>query len=134
MPFSDSRSTQTMPDQIKLYLASLLGISQRPDPDGSGKHRYIHVPLFIDAESMEVAEGEACVEANRLFPTAQGFHLRHITVRPVTDVEYLRLLQLSQQGLLTNNEPGEQGVEFLCSESDVDPEDDVIFEFGKPAS
>lgn len=123
-----------MPDQIKLYLASLLGISKEPDPDGSEKHRHIHVPLFINAESMEIAEEEACVEANRLFPRAQGFHLRHIAVRPVTEVEYLRLLQLSQLGLLTNNEPAEQGVEFLCSESDIDPEDSVIFEFGKPAS
>jgi hypothetical protein len=123
-----------LPEQIKLYLASLLGISERPDPAGSEKHRYIHVPLFIDAQSMETAEEEACIEANRLFPKGEGFHLRHIAIRPITEAEYLRLLQFSQLGLLTNDEPPEQGAEFLCSEAGVDPEESVIFEFGKPAN
>jgi hypothetical protein len=123
-----------MSDQVKLYVGSLLGLSKTPDPDGSKKHRYIHVPLFIDAESMEVAEEEACVEANRLFPEGQGFYLKHIAIRPVTEAEYLRLLQLSTLGLLASNEPHEQGVEFLCSEADIDPEDSIVFEFDKPAN
>ncbi len=123
-----------MSDQVKLYIASLLGISKQPDPEGSEKHRYIHVPLFIDAESMEVAEEEACVEANRLFSKGQGFYLRHIAIRPVTEAECIRLLQLSQMGLFTNNEPAEQGAEFLCSESEIDPEDSIVFEFDKPAN
>jgi hypothetical protein len=123
-----------MSDHVKLYVASLLGLSKNPDPDSSKKHLYIHVPVFIAAESMEIAEEEACIEANRLFSKAEGFHLRHITIRPITEAECIRLLQFSQSGLLTNNEPPEQGAEFLCSESDLDPEDSMIFEFDKPAN
>jgi len=123
-----------MSDRNKLYLVSILGISLQADPTGSDKQvgRYIHVPLLMDAQSIENAEEEACIQANRLFSKELGFQTRHIAVQPIPQEEYLRLLQLSHLGLLAvSGEPVEQAVEFLCSEYIPDPDDTVILEFSK---
>lgn len=120
---------------MKLYLASILGLSKRADSPGEEKkHRYIHIPSLIEGESIEDAEEEACVLANNLFLKRQGFYLKHITLKPITEAEYLLLLRYAHSGLITNNELPEQGVEFNCDEADIDPEDLTIIEFDKPSS
>ena len=126
-----------MSDQNKLYLISLLGITLRADPSGSEKQvaRYVHVPLLMDAQSIEIVEEEACIQANRLFSKEHGFQTRHIAIQPVPREQYLRLLQLSHLSLLASSEePVEQAVEFLCGEDSSDPDDTVIFEFNKLVS
>lgn len=124
-----------MSDRNKLYLVSILGISKRAeDPTQPDKEvgRYIHVPLLIVEQSIDNAEEEACVQANRMFHKDYGFITRHIVVQPIPAEAYLRFLQLSHLGMLADSsEPVEQPVEFLCSLEEPDPDDDVIFEFGK---
>lgn len=120
---------------MKLYLVSILGLSERADVAGEEKkNRYIHIPSFIEADSIEDAQEEACVLANNLFLKRQGFYRKHITIKPVTEEEYLLLLHYAHSGLITDNELPEQKVAFLCDEADIDPEDLMIFEFDKPSS
>ncbi len=119
---------------MKLYLASILGLSKRADlPGEKEKHRYIHIPSLIDAESIDDAEEEACVLANNLFSKRQGFYLKNITIKPITEEEYLLLLRYAHAGLITHDETPEQAVEFNCDEADPDPEELTIFEFDKPS-
>lgn len=122
-----------MSDRQKLYLASILGISKRADdPTRPGEEvgRYIHVPLLIIEDSIDNAEEEACVQANRMFTKELGFITKHIALQPIPPEAYLHLLQLSHQGLLADSdEPVETPVEFLCSLEEPDP--DVILELGK---
>ena len=120
-----------MSDRTKLYLVSILGISKRPDVPGEKPvSRYVHVPLLVDAECIDDAEDAACVEANKLFPPDLGFQTRHIAVKPIPPEEYIRFLQLANEGkLATNEEPAEQAVHFLCSLDD--PEETWIEEFNK---
>jgi hypothetical protein len=76
-----------------------------------------------------------CIQATRLFSEAHGHKTRHIMVKPIPPEGYLRLLQLSHLGLLAaSDEPVEQAVEFMCSLDTFDPDDNVVFEFGKLAS
>lgn len=124
-----------MSDRQKLYIVSILGISKRvDDPTRPGKEvcRYIHVPLLIVETSIDNAEEEACVQANRMFSENLGFTTKNITVQPIEPAAYLHLVQLSYQGLLADSdEPVEQGTYFECSLEEPDPDNDVILEFGK---
>lgn len=124
-----------MSDRQKLYIVSILGISKHTDdPTKPGKEvgRYIHVPLLIIETSLDNAEEEACVQANRMFPESLGFKTKHITVQPIDPAAYLHLVQLSQQGLLADSdEPVEQGTYFDCSLEEPNADDNVILEFGK---
>jgi hypothetical protein len=124
-----------MSDRNKLYLVSILGISRRAeDPTQPDKQvgRYIHIPMLIIEQSIDNAEEEACVQANRMFSKELGFVAKHIAVQPMPPEAYLQILQLSHQGLLADSdEPVEQAVYFECSLAEPDPDDDVIFEFGK---
>jgi hypothetical protein len=120
---------------MKLYLASILGLSKTADVPGKEEKRfYIHIPSLIEGESIEDAQEEACVLANNLFLKRQGFYLKHITLKPITEEEYLLLLRYAHAGLITDKELPEQKVYFLCDEADVDPDDLVIFELDKPSS
>jgi len=120
---------------MKLYLASILGLSKRADSPGEEeKTRYIHIPSLIEGESIDDAQEEACVLANNVFLKRQGFYLKHITLKPITEEEYLLLLRYAHAGLITDKELPEQKVAFLCDEADIDPEDLTIIEFDKPAN
>jgi hypothetical protein len=126
-----------MSDRIKLYIVSILGIAVEDNLSESDKPRgrYIHLPFLMEGESIEDVEEDACIQANRLFSEAHGYKTRHIMVEPIPPERYLRLLQLSHLGILApSDEPVEQAVEFLCSLDITDPDDDVVFEFGKLAS
>jgi hypothetical protein len=126
-----------MSDRIKLYIVSILGIAVEDDPSDSDKPqgRYIHVPLLLEGKSIEDVEEDACIQANRLFSEAHGYKTRHIMVKQRPPEGYLRLLQLSHLGLrAASDEPVEQVVEFMCSLDTLDPDDNVVFEFGKLAS
>lgn len=124
-----------MSDRQKLYLASILGFTKRADdPDRPGEEigRHVHVPLLIIEDSIDNAEEEACVQANRMFTKELGFIKKYITVQPIEPAAYLHLVRLSHQGLLADSdEPPEQAVYFECSLAEPDPGDDVILEFGK---
>lgn len=122
-----------MSDRSKLYLVSILGISQRTEP-GSDKPvgSYIHVPLLIIEQSIENASEEACVQANRMFTKELGFDKKHIAIQPIPPEAYTRFLQLSHLAMLADSdEPVEQAVEFMCSLAEPDPDNKVIFEFGE---
>lgn len=120
---------------MKLYLASILGLSKRADSPGEEeKTRYIHIPSLIEGESIDDAQEEACVLANNLFLKRHGFYIKHITLKPITEEEYLLLLRYAHAGLITDKELPEEKVFFLCDEADIDPDDLTIVEFDKPAN
>jgi hypothetical protein len=88
----------------------------------------------MDAPSRETIEKAACVHANELFPKEEGFQTRHVTIQPVPQEKYQRIVNLSGLGLLAiAGEPAEQAVDFMCEEI-PETDDNVILEVDKPAN
>jgi hypothetical protein len=125
-----------MPIKLKLYLVSMLGISETVTDDGDPKSLFCHIPFIIEAKDIDAAADEACTEAEKWFPADEGFIDCDISVKPLPPEYYERLTKFANlKRLAENSDPKEGLIHFRChigSESDED--EDVMVEYDAPVS
>ena len=62
-----------MPNKLKLYLVSMLGVRPAVTDDGEPQSLFCHIPFMIEATDIDAAADEACNEAEKWFPRSRGF-------------------------------------------------------------
>ena len=120
---------------LKLYIASILGISRTYDDKEQPRSLYVHVPFRVEARDIGRASDEACTEARKWFPREEGFYEVDVSIKPISAEYYKRLSQFAKlERLATTPGPWEQPVVFCCDTSDPDEAEGIVSELDQPPS
>src|SRR5438128_1572376 len=125
-----------MPNKLKLYLVSMLGVRATVTDDGDPKSLFCHIPFIIEAKDIDAASDEACTEAEKWFPADEGFVDCNITVKPVPPEYYERLKHFANlKRLAENPDPKETMIYFRCHTGGENEDgEDVMVAYDRPVS
>lgn len=125
-----------MPNKLKLYLVSMLGVRSTLTDNGEPKSLYCHIPFMIEAKDLDAAADEACTEAEKWFPRDEGFVDCDISVKPVPPEYYDRLTKFANlKRLAENPDPKEGLIHFRCHTGGESEEGaDVMVAYDRPVS
>jgi hypothetical protein len=122
-------------DELKLYIVSILAISETTDDQGERKRFYTHMPWAVRAADIEAAGDEACNAAGKWFPQTKGYVDCQIDVHPPEVYERLtKSANLEHFG--KDLDLKEKPISFRCytggeiSEGDAD----VVAAYDRPVS
>lgn len=122
-------------DKLRIYLVSMLGIIDAESADDPDKKLsiYYHSPVFIEAQSLNMAVEVAKGRVNELWPKSDGWKLRSVAVEPVSPKSIELMLGYWQTGLMAREaDPQEQGITINLDATDSQSQ--IIGEMNKPAS
>jgi hypothetical protein len=108
-------------DKIKLYLVSLLGITEAPHPTDPTKKYTVHLhhPEVIEAPSLEIAKRLARERLGELYPSSKGWLSRTVTIEVIPSKTIAQIAQYWQAGFIANNaREFPKPVEFNCDSNE----------------
>lgn len=124
-----------MPNKLKLYLVSMLGVRGTLTDAGDTKSLFCHIPFIIEATDIDAAADEARTEAEKWFPEDEGFIDCNITVKPLPPEYYERLTKFANlKRLAENPDPKEGMIYFRCHGSESEEGEDVMIAYDRPVS
>ena len=125
-----------MPNKLKLYLVSMLGVRTTHTDNGEPKSLFCHIPFIMEAKDIDAAADEACTEAEKWFPEDEGFVDCNITVKPLPPEYYERLTHFANlKRLAENPDPKEGMIYFRChTGAESEEDEDVMVAYDRPVS
>lgn len=125
-----------MPNKLKLYLVSMLGVRTTQTDEGEPKSLFTHIPFIMEAKDIEAAADEACDEAEKWFPRDEGFVDCNITVKPLPAEYHERLTKFANlKRLAENPDPKEAMIYFRChTGAESEEDEDVMVAYDRPVS
>ena len=125
-----------MPNKLKLYLVSILGVTRTQNDAGEPKSLYVHMPWITEATDIDAAADQACTEAEKWFPRSGGFVDCDIAIDPMPKEYYERLTYFANlKRLAEDPDPKEKKIYFRCHTGGESEEDeDVMVAYDGPIS